>query len=70
MHRILFLFVLSLPLTARAACPDLSAYSPGAQPDWTELEQQLAALLPECLESSEYFALFGAAQLNSGRLAD
>ena len=32
-------------------------------------EQQLAPLLAECLESSEFFALHGAAQLNSGQLA-
>ncbi|MCH8134993.1 MAG: tetratricopeptide repeat protein [Proteobacteria bacterium] len=58
-----------MPATARAACPDLSAFYPGNQPDWAKLEQQLAPLLPQCLDSSEFFALHGAAQLNSGQLA-
>ena len=33
------------------------------------MQQQLAGLMPECLESSEYFALYGQAQLNNGQLS-
>ena len=70
MQRFLFLLALSLPVAVEA-CPDLSAFYPGDDPpDWTQLAQQLTALQSECLNSSEYFALLGAAQLNSGRLAD
>jgi hypothetical protein len=69
MQRFLFFLLLSIPAYARAACPDLSGFYPGNQPDWASLEQQLAPLLPECLDSSEFFALHGAAQLNSGQLA-
>ncbi len=53
-----------------ADCPELTPYYPGANPDWSALRVQLAPLLPECLESSEYFALYGAAQLNSGEAAE
>ncbi len=49
-------------------CPDLTQYYPGANPDWTELDAQLAPLLNQCLNSSEYFALRGAAELNTGQL--
>lgn len=53
-----------------AECPDLTTYYPGANPDWSGLRQQLAPLQSECLESAEYFALYGAAQLNSGAVPD
>ena len=55
---------------ATAACPELTPYYPGANPDWPALERQLFSLLPECLESAEFFALYGAAQLNSGDIAE
>ncbi len=32
--------------------------------------QQLTPLMPECLQSAEYFALLGAAQMNSGQLTE
>lgn len=61
------------------ACPNLQPYyqlelqstqdSDGA-PLSEALETQLAALMGECLESSEFFALYGAAQLNEGKLAE
>jgi len=71
MHRFLFLLLsLALPSIAKADCPDLTSYYPGDQADWPALEQQLAVLMPECLESAEYFALYGAAQLNSGQVPD
>lgn len=53
-----------------AACPDLTPYYPGANPDWSALRQQLAGFMADCLESAEYFALYGAAQLNSGDVAE
>ena len=65
----LLLIISSCPEAAAATCPDLSTYYPGSDPDWAELQQQLAALMPVCLEDSEYFALYGAAQLNNSRLA-
>lgn len=52
------------------ACPTLSSFYPGDEPDWLGLSAQLSALMPECLRSSEYFALYGAAQLNSGQVAE
>lgn len=55
---------------AVADCPELTPYYPGASPDWPALRQQLAGLMIECLDSAEFFALFGAAQLNSGDIAE
>lgn len=69
LRRVVFTLLLSCPLLAQA-CPDLSDFYPDADPDWPELERQLRSLMGECLESSEYFALLGAAQLNSGLIAE
>ena len=66
--RLLLLLSCSVPNVA-SACVDLSSFYPGNEPDWPSLQQQLAGLMSECLESSEFFALYGAAQLNSGQLA-
>jgi len=52
------------------ACPDLTTYYQGSDTDWPALEQSLLLLMPECLESSEFFALLGAAQVNSGEIAE
>ena len=55
-------------------CPNLAAYyqrsltfteSEDAVQSWALLAEQLMSLMPSCLRSSEYFALLGAAQLNS-----
>jgi len=63
--------VLFLPAVARA-CPTLAPYYPipGQTADWQSVDRALAPLLSECLLSSEYFALRGAAQLNTGQLTD
>ncbi|PCI77065.1 MAG: hypothetical protein COB20_09025 [SAR86 cluster bacterium] len=55
---------------ASAECPDLTPYYPGADVNWPLLSQQLEPLSSECLESSEFYALLGAAKLNSGNIAD
>lgn len=64
---------LVMPVTAQAACPDLNPYyqSP-EQSQWPgpEVLTQLTSLMPECLDSTEYFALLGAAQLNSDRVPE
>lgn len=56
---------------AQATCPDLSPYY-GLEDtaDWSKLETQLAAIKLRCLESTEFFALHGAAQLYSGKIAE
>jgi tetratricopeptide (TPR) repeat protein len=53
------------------ACPDLSAFyladqSPASQ---SALVAALTPLMTQCLQSAEYFALVGAAQMESGDLA-
>jgi len=55
---------------ASAECPDLTPYYPGADVNWPSLSQQLEPMSSECLESSEFYALLGAAKLNSGDIAD
>jgi tetratricopeptide (TPR) repeat protein len=61
---------LLLPATAMAQnCPSLQAYYPADPSQWPLVVDQLLPLLPLCLESADYFALLGAAQLNSGDLA-
>ncbi len=52
------------------ACPDLSAFylaeqGPASQ---SALAAQLAPLMSQCLQSAEFFALLGAAQMESGDL--
>ena len=61
---------------ASATCPDVSLFYPSADAsprnglDWEYLHSQLAEIFRQCLLSSEYFALYGAAHLNTGRLSE
>ena len=41
----------SLPLSAFAACPDLSAFYQAEEADSAALQQQISQLLAQCLES-------------------
>jgi len=66
---VLLTFSCALPISSFAACPDLSAFYQSEGSDSAVMQQQISQLLPECLESSEFFALYGAAQLNSSDLA-
>lgn len=56
-------------------CPDLAPWIRQTASvnwraeDWAALEPQLRSLQSRCLRNVEYYALLGAAQLNSGRLA-
>lgn len=74
---LLFILVSNATLVAPAAaqstatsCPDLSAFYPDDQVNWPILNQQLQRLFAICLDSTEFFALYGAAQLNSGNIAE
>ena len=61
---------------AGAVCPALTAFYPenlnvkDSQSAWEVISIQLSEIFSGCLESSEYFALLGAAQLNTGRLPE
>lgn len=61
-------------LLGSQTCPDLTPYynlsaDPGwSAQDWDDLQAQLLPLLPRCLQETSYFALLGAAQLNTGNL--
>ena len=54
------------------SCPDLQPYYPAGSPAplqaWQAVLPSLEALLENCLQSAEYFALLGAAQLNTSQL--
>lgn len=63
------LFLILITPVAAQTCPDLVDFYPGSEPDWVSLEQQLTPLLPQCFDNSEFFALYGGAQLNSGQLS-
>lgn len=52
------------------ACPSLQSYYPTDDSSWPRVVQQLTPLLSECLDSAEYFALLGAAQMNSGQITE
>ncbi|MDO8908684.1 MAG: tetratricopeptide repeat protein [Pseudohongiella sp.] len=52
------------------SCPDMSSLLPAAQTDWLALRQYLSSLTQLCLQSSDYYALMGAAQLNTGQLSE
>lgn len=67
--RSMVIFLLLVCPTLARACPNLSDYYPEPQANWRELEQQLLSMMDECLNSGEFFALLGAAQLNSGLIA-
>jgi tetratricopeptide (TPR) repeat protein len=54
---------------AQSTCPDLSPFYADPKPNWFDVEQRLAGIMGLCLDNSEYFALIGAAQLNSGQLS-
>jgi len=71
--RVLFalaLFSSSQSLLAQSAqipCPELASfYGSENADDWAEVRRQLAPLQNQCLDSAEYYALYGAAVLNMG----
>lgn len=59
---------------AGAACPDLSEFYPEGRnapvtaSSWEDARTRLGSILDQCLFSSEFFALYGAAQLNTAQL--
>lgn len=64
---VVWLAALPSTVNAQNSCPDLSNFYGSSQlTNWQQLEQQLADIKLSCLDSSEFFALHGAAQLNSG----
>jgi len=61
---------LSANVVLAQSCPDLSAFYPQSESDWQAVDEGLAPMLSSCLGSTEYFALRGAAQLNTGQLSE
>ena len=62
----LITMLLAAPQASAQQCPDLGRFLPEEDQDWPVLVSELLPLMGACLQSSEYFALLGAAQLNSG----
>lgn len=67
---ILFLFLVAGPSISHAQCPSLDSYQSQVDQDWELTQLRLGEVFDRCLLSSEYFSLLGAAQLNTGRLAE
>ena len=53
-----------------AQCQPLADLYPASEQQWPETVIVLRQLMPQCLDSAEYFALLGAAELNTGNLAE
>lgn len=64
--------LMSQTASAQLPCPDMARYYPsGDDPaDWDSIERQLRPLMTACLQDAEYFALIGAALMNTGQLPD
>jgi tetratricopeptide (TPR) repeat protein len=64
-------FSFLLPLSVHA-CPDLAPYYQFGDDTASQqaLQASLSPLMNECLRSSEYFALYGAAHMETGDLAE
>ena len=56
--------------TLATACPALEGFYPGPEAEWEPLQSRLREIFDQCLESTEYFALLGAAELNVGNLLE
>lgn len=60
--------------SAVAVCPDLSEFYPDSRnasittSSWENTRARLSSIFDQCLRSSEYFALYGASQLNTEQL--
>tara|TARA_B100001059_G_scaffold236702_1_gene289208 strand:+ start:5918 stop:7243 length:1326 start_codon:yes stop_codon:yes gene_type:complete len=71
-HLIIILILCAWSATTWA-CPKLSSHYPAdkdSAEDWERARIKLAGVYEQCLRSSEYFALYGAAHLNSGGLVE
>ncbi len=68
--RLLFIFSIAPFSTfgfAQSSCPDLSPfYGQGENTDWLQVSNRLEPLQQLCLNNAEYYALYGAAELNQG----
>lgn len=68
-RRSILLVILISPFSA-VACPDLGRYLSEPESNWLSISEELEPLFDQCLSSSQYFALAGAAQLNTGHLSE
>lgn len=66
----IILLLVGISSFAHGLCPPLVAFQTAEEGAWESTRQSLAEMLDQCLLSSEYFSLLGAAQLNTGQLAD
>ena len=64
------LFLLGISSVAHGLCPPLGQFQSTEEGEWESTRQSLIDMFDQCLLSSEYFSLLGAAQLKTGQLAD
>ena len=62
------LFLFPFHYSVASECPDLSSYYEEGDEDIYSVEAELSALLEQCSDSAEFFALLGATQLQIGDL--
>jgi len=62
------LLLLPFKYSVASVCPDLSRYYEEEGEDVNSLEAELSALIDQCSDSAEFFALLGAMQLQIGDL--
>jgi hypothetical protein len=69
---LVLLFLFQSQIANAQTCPALQSYYPANNPaspsEWSAKLAQLEPLLESCLTNAEYFALLGAAQMNSGQV--
>ena len=61
-------WLFSPSVQAQGECPELTSFYSSGEQDWSQTRSRLGEIFEFCLLSSEYFALYGAAQLNTGDL--
>ena len=64
------LLLVGISSVAHGLCPPLGPFQSANEGAWDSTRQSLAEIFDQCLLSSEYFSLLGAAQLNTGQLTD
>jgi len=62
------LFLLPFNYSVASVCPDLSRYYEEEDQDIYSIEAELSALVDQCADSAEFFALLGTTQLQIGDL--
>ena len=64
------LLLIGISSVAYGLCPPLGPFQSADEGSWESTRESLVEIFDQCLLSSEYFSLLGAAQLNTGQLTN